>query len=430
MNPKRVKTEILSRPSGSRFRQIRVRARAASTAALLALLAFAPRLLLAQPPGPGGSPSPTNSPGSSASGTAPGTGSTPGSASLPATILSYESQERIGQAIARHAKSSIAKAGSAGSKERPPPSKAGAPARVYLTTGLLNGAGSLFAYKAVSYQVDALVSTYEATIPTGVLQGSKPRIPASPDGGRAQLAMMLGVTPTSAQDLTGAISQLLGLARTTTTLNGGQVSQNDLGVLPAVAEFLRKDSTANIEVVYADFFANPDYMKKDSSIVAKFGHAAALRGLAKSAIGLAVSKPGDEILKGYDLASLTNRLHSLNATYDSLLTNYFNSSSLADLLTADYYYANIYGATNSFLLFVKVIYAGGIDRVKSNPVIDIFTGGARYSYAGGAVASYLLVDNTGNLASEKTFRDLRGYKKIKGNAFLSPLPVLGSNLGE
>jgi hypothetical protein len=103
-------------------------------------------------------------------------------------------------------------------------------------------------------------------------------------------------------------------------------------------------------------------------------------------------------------------LNSLNSVYDTVVANVLTTNVMSSLLMADFYVNNL--KMNSAILLLKVLYAGGDNRTKSNPFVNIFTDGPRFSYAGGAVVSYVLVDQSGKIVLSGTTRDFAGYKKL------------------
>jgi hypothetical protein len=60
---------------------------------------------------------------------------------------------------------------------------------------------------------------------------------------------------------------------------------------------------------------------------------------------------------------------------------------------------------------LKVQKAGGNNRVKTNLVVDLFTGGSRLSHSGGAVVEYILFDRDGKAVSSDIITGYEGYIK-------------------
>jgi hypothetical protein len=55
--------------------------------------------------------------------------------------------------------------------------------------------------------------------------------------------------------------------------------------------------------------------------------------------------------------------------------------------------------------------AGGNNRIKTNLVVDIFTGGNRLSHSGGLVVEYILFDRNGIVRASDIFTEYSGYIK-------------------
>lgn len=67
--------------------------------------------------------------------------------------------------------------------------------------------------------------------------------------------------------------------------------------------------------------------------------------------------------------------------------------------------------TNFYWLQLKVLKAGGNNRIKTNLVVDIFTGGNRLSHSGGVVVEYILFDRNGRSVASDIFTEYSGYVK-------------------
>lgn len=65
----------------------------------------------------------------------------------------------------------------------------------------------------------------------------------------------------------------------------------------------------------------------------------------------------------------------------------------------------------SYWLQLKVIKAGGNNRIKTNLLWDIFTGGNRVSHSGGAIVEYILYDTTGKSVASDTMTEYTNYIK-------------------
>jgi hypothetical protein len=71
-----------------------------------------------------------------------------------------------------------------------------------------------------------------------------------------------------------------------------------------------------------------------------------------------------------------------------------------------------------YWLQLKVVKAGGNNRIKTNLIVDIFTGGNRLSHSGGAIVQYHLFDNDGRSVLSDTIADYTKY--IKTGSVPSP----------
>ena len=69
--------------------------------------------------------------------------------------------------------------------------------------------------------------------------------------------------PTSLSDATGALTALIGLVSTTTTLNGRTVTPDEMGIIPALAQNLE----GKVATTYADLYADASYADSQGSLV-------------------------------------------------------------------------------------------------------------------------------------------------------------------
>jgi hypothetical protein len=67
--------------------------------------------------------------------------------------------------------------------------------------------------------------------------------------------------------------------------------------------------------------------------------------------------------------------------------------------------------TDFYWLQLKVLKAGGNNRIKTNLIVDIFTGGNRLSHSGGVVVEYILFDRNGLAKASAIFTEYSGYVK-------------------
>ena len=67
--------------------------------------------------------------------------------------------------------------------------------------------------------------------------------------------------------------------------------------------------------------------------------------------------------------------------------------------------------TDFYWLQLKVLKAGGNNRIKTNLLVDIFTGGNRVSHSGGTIVEYILFDRNGKSVVSDIITDYSGYVK-------------------
>ncbi|HEX8291219.1 MAG TPA: hypothetical protein VF570_05675, partial [Pyrinomonadaceae bacterium] len=89
------------------------------------------------------------------------------------------------------------------------------------------------------------------------------------------------------------------------------------------------------------------------------------------------------------------------------------ANALTSLIKAE----NILGALEtggdgkSYWLQLKVVKAGGNNRIKTNLLWDIFTGGNRVSHSGGVIVEYILFDRGGEAIASDTITEYTDYIK-------------------
>jgi hypothetical protein len=86
------------------------------------------------------------------------------------------------------------------------------------------------------------------------------------------------------------------------------------------------------------------------------------------------------------------------------LTSYIKAENLQDVLQGS-------PDKKSFWLQLKVVKAGGNNRIKTNLVWDIFTGGNRVSHSGGVIVEYILFEPTGRAVTADTITQYKNYIK-------------------
>ncbi|HEX8137939.1 MAG TPA: hypothetical protein VF544_10145 [Pyrinomonadaceae bacterium] len=83
------------------------------------------------------------------------------------------------------------------------------------------------------------------------------------------------------------------------------------------------------------------------------------------------------------------------------LTNYIRTERLLSALCPD----------KSYWLVLKVINAGGNNRIKTNLLLDIFRGGNRLSHSGGVIVQYHLFNSNGLSLASGTVSEYTNYIK-------------------
>jgi len=92
-----------------------------------------------------------------------------------------------------------------------------------------------------------------------------------------------------------------------------------------------------------------------------------------------------------------------DATGLNLLTSYLKTERMSAALSGD----------GVYWLQLQVVKAGGNNRIKTNFLVDIFTGGARLSHSGGAIVQYILYHSSGKAVAADTIPIYTGYIKSK-----------------
>lgn len=123
--------------------------------------------------------------------------------------------------------------------------------------------------------------------------------------------------------------------------------------------------------------------------------------------------------------SLMVRLGSVNAQFDSFtkslvevnattgvnpLTSFIKAENLRAVLFDRDQQGNL-STEHAYWLQLKVVKAGGNNRIKTNLIWDIFTGGNRLSHSGGAIIEYNLFDSTGRSVASDTLTQYTKYIK-------------------
>jgi len=390
------------------------------------------------------------------------TGNTPssspaagGTVNLGATILSYQSEEKIGKYIAREISKRTGKS----------------LAQIFITTDLQNAGGALIQYRQITQTLRQLNTQYSNAITdaTNLLVYYQPPKSSPATNGAAEStdtnatanAGALFTTPISLADAITAFNTLVGFVSTSTTQNGVTVAPDEMGVIPVIADTLH--TTTAIEATYVNLFADTSYVDSPGSLVYQLNQAMAYRAQAQyitNIIGAKVQAlplPGGATPPPVSTGSTPSStagtpgappatttpppsqpdtrfnqlppglqndylaLGGLNGLFDNLAMGLMGTNVLNALLVADFYENNVRGKPANALLYIKLLYVGGENRVKSNPFVNLFTDGPRYSYAGGAVVVYMLVDSNGKTILSGTARDLAGYENISAKYSVWPV---------
>jgi hypothetical protein len=128
-----------------------------------------------------------------------------------------------------------------------------------------------------------------------------------------------------------------------------------------------------------------------------------------------------------EIQDLISRMKLVNDRFDQLVATLIKVDSATGInsLTAYIRAENLTAVMkdqHSCWLQLAVVRAGGNNRIKTNLVVDIFTGGSRLSHSGGVVVQYNLYDLTGKSIASDTFTEYTGYIKA-GKIKRLPNPV-------
>jgi hypothetical protein len=129
--------------------------------------------------------------------------------------------------------------------------------------------------------------------------------------------------------------------------------------------------------------------------------------------------PTPDELKNAATAALA-QLKQINTQFDNLVTALLQSqpggtNPLTNYIKAERLNAALSEGSlkDNYWLQLKVINAGGNNRIKTNLLIDIFTGGNRLSHSGGVIVEYHLFNSNGKSLQAGTVSDYTDY--IKAN---------------
>ncbi len=170
----------------------------------------------------------------------------------------------------------------------------------------------------------------------------------------------------------------------------------------------------------------------------KLARAEAERDWQKAELACLLSKLKPEFADPEKLDDTIARLRAKNTQFDKFIEalvkadNVSGLNSLTSYVKAENMLAALKGAdgadTSFYWLQLKVLKAGGNNRIKTNLVVDIFTGGNRLSHSGGAVVEYILFDRNGKSVASDIFTEYSGYVKADKVRKLKNLKKVGDQL--
>jgi hypothetical protein len=111
------------------------------------------------------------------------------------------------------------------------------------------------------------------------------------------------------------------------------------------------------------------------------------------------------------------KMRLINDRFDQLIATLIKTdsatgiNSLTAYIRAENLQAVMNDPKNSYWLQLAVVKAGGNNRIKTNLLVDIFTGGSRLSHSGGVVVQYNLYDMNGKSVLSDTLTEYTGYIK-------------------
>lgn len=250
------------------------------------------------------------------------------------------------------------------------------------------------------------------------------------------------VTLSSVGEFGGLLIDTISLFKTNVTVEGKSVQVSDSAFISSAM------NGAGFEVVVPDLIV-PMRGGADSELVSMYNllFEYRLRGgrllkdlpsISRAADARASSAVGtsDHRRLVEDAANINravSRLAALNSMWDGTVREFFaptvvteesttqnpgaTGSAASGRIVASYLRAEVLmefanGNDPGFdWLDMRIVKAGSNARNKNNGVIDIFTGGKRLSYSGGAVASYRLFTPSGKLLSGGVVMSYMPYKK-------------------
>jgi hypothetical protein len=153
----------------------------------------------------------------------------------------------------------------------------------------------------------------------------------------------------------------------------------------------------------------------------KLARAEAERDRLKAELKCLLSKLKPELQDPEKLEDTLAKLRAKNEQFAKFVEalvkadNLSGLNSLTSYIKVENVLAALKGAASEeadfYWLQLKVLKAGGNNRVKTNLVVDVFTGGNRLSHSGGAVVEYILFDRNGKSVASDILTEYSGYVK-------------------
>lgn len=116
---------------------------------------------------------------------------------------------------------------------------------------------------------------------------------------------------------------------------------------------------------------------------------------------------------------ISNLIETDKASGTNSLTSNIKAEQLESVMSKEINVTNAAGVVEKkilqtgYWLQIKVLQAGGNNRIKTNLIWDIFTGGNRLSHSGGVIVQYILFDPNGNMVQSGTVTKYMYYRKAK-----------------
>lgn len=128
-----------------------------------------------------------------------------------------------------------------------------------------------------------------------------------------------------------------------------------------------------------------------------------------------------------DLDEVIAKLKLLNDRFDQFIATLIKTDAASGINSLTAYIRaehlkRVFKDGNSYWLQLAVVKAGGNNRIKTNLLVDIFTGGNRISHSGGTIVQYNLYDPDGKSLVSDTLTEYTGYIKA-GKIKRLPNPV-------